>query len=205
MLPLLKVLLVVPIVLAAALMLTLSALILFRKRPILLRGSVFTWTVGVTTGLVIISLVIFLITLADASLTCVGIVQILILLILIVTVQRRVKGYFLVGTTVTAFRQALHTALNELNLPFEETILGFNLPSVQNRLVTSIAPRLGTAQMHLEEKINSTVLDDIAHRVDGYMRRTYGTQSETAAFLYGASGLVFLVLAIYQWGRFYSR
>jgi hypothetical protein len=202
MLPYLKVLLVVPILLSAALLLTLSALILLRKRPILLRGSVFAWTVTAATGLVILSLVIFLISAAEASITCVGIVQILILLILIATIQRRVKGYFLVGTSISSFRQALHTALNELNLPFEETILGFNLPSLDDRLVASIAPRLGTAQIHLEGNINTTILDDIARRVDGYLRRTYGSQNEMAAFIYGAAGLVFLALTIYQWARF---
>src|SRR3972149_1110436 len=88
-------------------------------------------------------------------------------------------------------------------LPAAETILGFDFTEQTGRLQVAIAPRLGTAQVRLVDMEDTLLLKSIGRQLKAYFRKNHGDFFLQTVLIYGASGIDALLLAAYQWSRFY--
>jgi hypothetical protein len=138
----------------------------------------------------------------DAQMTCLAIAQVGVAALIILAARHAMRGYMMIGGSEDTFRGSLQSALSRLGLPFEESVIGFRLPSLHETLRTSIAPRLGTAQFLMESSDHPEILGQIAERVQEYLRADGASPSMAAIIIYGVAGLVALALAAYQAQRF---
>ncbi len=204
MLPLatLKVLLVVPILLVAAAFLGAGARILLRSRPWVIRASLPVWLI-VVSMLPILAVVASLAASArQPALACFVSFPIVLFAFILASVRRTATGYLILGVTEGSFRASMRAALAAVGLPFEETVLGFVLPSLRDTLQARIEPRLGTAQFRLKGPGHTQTLEQIAQHVRAHLERDAASLSIGSAALYGAIGVMLLGLAFYQAQRF---
>ena len=193
----LRPLFVFPILAVAAGFLAISALVIIRNAPLVIRGSLLAWLLTVSSAsLVLATIVLFAATSEPA--VC---VYLIVPALIIFGAWRSTQGYLVIGVTEADLRASLQAVLSELGLPFEESILGFALTSLHNNLQVRIHPQLGTAQLRMELQGHSPELTQIARRGSHHLRH-YGEANITAALIYGALGLFCLALALYQAQRF---
>ena len=198
----LKPLLVAPILITAAAFLGASGLVILRRRPLLVRGSLLPWLIAAAILPLILAVIIFAASASDPALTCFASIQVGLLVFVIVGSRRSARGYIAVAVTGVSLRSALRAALAELDMPFEETMLGFSLRTIHNEVRTRYEPRLGTGQFLLESPANSEVLPRIAKRVRHQLEADFQSASYGSAAIYGVFGLITLILAFYQAARF---
>ncbi len=198
----LKVLLVAPPLISAAAFLATSALVIVRQRPLLLRGGLALWFMAIAVAPVIVATFLPVLSGSDPALTCLGLAEIGAFALLVAVLRRSLRGYLVIAVTEESFRAALKAALAGLGLPFEETVLGFRLSAAHDILRTRVEARLGTAQFHMKSSADSEVLGKIAERVRDHLRTDAYSASLGSALIFGATGLLFLVVVLYQAGRF---
>ncbi len=204
MLPLstLKILLVLPPLIVAAAFFAIGARVVIRGRPMVLRASLSAWLITlVAVPTIVVALSIGL-SLSAGGVCLVGLLPAGLLAVLVVGFWRSRQGYFVIAAKEASLRAALQAALTGLGLPFEESVLGFTLPSLPDTLRVRLQPRLASADFRMKSRGHSEVLAQIAERAKGHLERHGDSDPGTAALVYGAAGLLFLVLAIYQGGRF---
>jgi hypothetical protein len=194
--------LVLPLLLVAACFLGISASILVRRRPLLLRGRLITWALGAVWAPLALAIVLIAWSVREAAMTCLAMFQVGVAAAIILAARRAMRGYLVIGISEDVFREALQSALATLGLPNEETVIGFKLTSVHDTLRTSLAPRLGSAQFLMESSEHPDVLAQIARRVEEFLRLSDAPPATAPALLYGIAGLVALALAAYQAQRF---
>jgi len=204
MLPLstLRFLLVVPLLLVAAAFLGISASIILRGRPLLIRGRLLSWALLVIWAPLALAMLIIAYSVSDVSVACIAVLQIGVAALIILAARRAMRGYLIIGISENMFRESLQSALSRLGLPFQESVIGFTLPSLHETLRTSLAPRLGSAQFQMESPDHPEVLAQIAKRVEEHLRADPEPPSMVAPLIYGVAGLIVLALAAYQAGRF---
>ncbi len=194
----LRILLVAPILLVAAVFLALSGAILLRRRPIVLRGSLFTWVLFIVWAPVAVATLVVAFYTSEAEPTCLAVLQMGILLLFAVAARRFMRGYMIIGISADSLRDSVRSSLTRLGLPFEETVMGFALPLPHEMLETRIEPRLGTAQLQMNSSGRPEILKQIAQRVDEHLRLTGEGPSPVAPVIFGVAELIALALAIYQ-------
>ena len=198
----LRLLFVAPILIIAAAFLGVSALVILRGRPLIVKGSLFPWLIAASILPLVAAVIVIALSASDPTTTCMATLQAGILVLFIVGARRSTHGYIVVAVTGESLRSALRGAIADLNFPFEETILGFSLGTIHNTVRTRYEPRLGAAQIWLEAQGSSEVLSQIANRVRDHLQADYQSASYGSAALYGALGLITLILALYQSSRF---
>jgi hypothetical protein len=82
---------------------------------------------------------------------------------------KQMSGYSFVGITEESFHKALMTTLQQLNLPFEESLSQIRLVASGIQLKINLSNRLGTAQMWVEQRQSRSILKEIA----GAMRESF--------------------------------
>jgi hypothetical protein len=204
MLPLstLRILLVAPLLLVAAASLGIGAAIVLWGRPLVLRGSHLSWALLAISAPVALAMVILAFSLADPGVTCSTILHIAVLAFLVVGTRRLMRGYLIIGISAESFRASLQASLARLGLPFEESVVGFELKSLRETLRTRITPSLGSAHFQMASSNHPEVLEQIGERVKGFLRAESTPPAMVAPLIYGIVGLAALALAVYQAQRF---
>ena len=197
----LKPLLVAPILIIASASLVASALVITRARPLLLRSSQLMWVVAAEFLPLAIAVIVFARSVRDPAVTCFASTQVGLLLLMFAAIRRTAGGYTVLGVTGESLRAALRAAIADLDMPFEETMLGFNLGAIHSQLRTRYEPRLATALLQLAPAGGSGVLTQIAERANRHLQADRQSASLGSAALYGLFGLITLVLAFYQFAR----
>lgn len=196
-LDLLRILLVAPILITAAAFLGASALVILRKSPLVIRASSMAWIVTLASAFLFLAALIFVLVTAQPAVCILFSLPALI----VIGVWRSTRGYYILGATEAGVRASFQAALAGLGLPYEETILGFTLSSLYDDLLVRVQAPLGIAQFQMRSPGHRQELAQIAQGVKEQLRLR-GEANNTAAAIYTAAGLVFLVLALYQAGRF---
>ena len=110
------------------------------------------------------------------------------------------KGYIAMGVTDESFRAAIHAALQQLNITFEETLAHIKLTSHDLDLQAAVQSWVGTAQLKTKQANGKSTLDEIAKAIVAYYE-THATKTNnvTAVFyiviglFMAAFGIIFLV------------
>jgi hypothetical protein len=194
----LRFLLVTPILLAAAFSFAISASILLRHRPVLLRGGLLVWGLLIVSAPIALAILIITASIAEAQMVCYAVLQILALAVVVAAAGRAMGGYLIIGASAETVRASVQSALSGLGLPFEESVIGFTLSSLHETLQTWIEPRLGSAQLRMKTSAHPEILAQIAERVEEYLRLRGEPPSMAAPLIFGVAGLAFLALAAYQ-------
>lgn len=201
-LTIIKVAFLAPIVILGLLFITIGALILLRRQPVVINGLVLAW--GLVAAAIVINAGFFylLIEEANTSLICYGLFIVLIQVIAFSAAIRALRGTMIFGTSPDEYRNALRAALGGAELAYSETILGFDFTEHPGRLRGPIAQRLGTAQLQLEGVDQVGLQKSIAAHLKVYFEKHRGDFSLQSALIYGGLGIFGLLLAVYQWSRF---
>ena len=80
------------------------------------------------------------------------------------------EGYSAFGVTDESFQDSLHSALNKLNLPFEETIYRIRLTSIEADLHASVQSSLGCAQIKIMHPGHRSTLKSIVDAMNEYFK-----------------------------------
>jgi hypothetical protein len=104
------------------------------------------------------------------SLLIAFIVFLLVYGIMFLLIWKQTEGYSVFGVTDESFQEALRTALNRLNLPFEETIFRFRLTSIGADLRASVQSSMGCAQLMIKQSGHKSTLKSIAGAMNDYFK-----------------------------------
>lgn len=201
-LPILKILLVLPPLITAAAFFAIGARVVIRGRPMVLRARLSAWLITLLAVPTIVVALSVGFSLSSPGARLVGLLPAVLLAAIVYGFWRSGLGYFAIAAKETSLRAALQAALTGLGLPFEETVLGFTLPSLPDTLQVRLQPRLAHADFRMKSRGHADVLAQIAERAREHLELHGDSDGATAALVYGLGGLLFLVLAIYPGGRF---
>lgn len=198
----LQILLVLPPAFAAIAFFAISAWLYVRQVPLVLPGRGFAWLIALAMAPVLV-VVVSLVLSASRSAACgSALFLVLIPVIVIFASWRSLRGYLVFGVTQDSTRDSLRSALDALELTFEETVLGFVLSPTRRTLRVQFQPWLATASFQLEGSDRLGVEAKIAEQVSEQLRLLRSGGWRGAASICGILGLVFLGAAIYQAVRF---
>lgn len=124
----------------------------------------------------------------------------LMLVVFFFVLWKQSSGYFAWGVTDEYFQNALYTALEKLNLPFEVTLSRVRLTSLDVDMRISIA-RFGTAQITLEQPKDKTVLKRLAHAMNEYFATVPGKVHLGMFFFEIVFGLLMISSSLLLLGR----
>jgi hypothetical protein len=103
-----------------------------------------------------------------------GIVPLIICLlvfgIMFFMLWKQTEGYSAFGVTDESFQEALRSALNRLNLPFEETIFRIRLTSIEADIHASVHSSLGCAQLIIKHPGHRSTLKRIVDAMNDYFK-----------------------------------
>jgi hypothetical protein len=103
-----------------------------------------------------------------------GIVPLIICLlvfgVMFLTLWKQTEGYSAFGVTDESFQDSLRSALNKLNLPFEETIFRIRLTSIEADLHASVHSSLGCAQLIIKHPGRRSTLKSIVDAMNDYFK-----------------------------------
>jgi hypothetical protein len=83
---------------------------------------------------------------------------------------KQTGGYSAIGVTDESFQDSLRSALNKLNLPFEETIFRIRLTSIETDLHASVNSSLGCAQLMIKHPGHRSTLKSIVDAMNDYFK-----------------------------------
>lgn len=119
--------------------------------------------------------------------------QLAMMSLMVYLFYRQFTGYMIFGVSEETFREALTLVLNQLNLPFEETIARVRLPGIGADLQASVVPWMGTAQIRIKQREHTSYTKKIAQAMDTYYR-THPVKVQKFAFgLYLALGILLVL------------
>jgi hypothetical protein len=131
----------------------------------------------------------------------VGIILLLVFLlpfgITFFVIWKQAEGYSAFGVTDQSFQEALHSALNKLNLPFEETIFRLRLTSIGADLQVAIQSSIGLGQLTIKQSEHRPVLKNIADAMNEYFKTTSGKLNTVASIYFIIIGALVIIAAIY--------
>ena len=169
--------------------------VLTARRPFLYNGN---WSLGFV-ALAFSPWVIAIITL-DMLSDFVGMVAALVSLLMyaavLVVFAKMAKGYVAIGVTDDSIRAAIHAALQELEIPFEETLTHIKLTSLELDLQVSVHSWMGTAQLRVKPSKGKSVLKEITKAIVNYYQTHETKMNNTASIFYFVMGLFALAFAI---------
>jgi len=83
---------------------------------------------------------------------------------------KQTEGYSAFGVTDESFQDSLRSALNKLNLPFEETLFRIRLTSIEADLHASVHSSLGCAQIIIKHTGHQSTLKSIVDAMNDYFK-----------------------------------
>ena len=118
----------------------------------------------------------------------------IIFFIVIIFLERRQK-YRVFGITDPVLRNSLLGALGKLNLPTEETIFGFNLPSIKSELTVSVKGKSGVATFCLKPR-NPELSSSIVKTMRTSFEKGSLPFTLKTFYRYLVAGLIFLYFGV---------
>jgi hypothetical protein len=179
-------------------------ILLIGQRPFLFNAR---WVLGVLV-LGLSPLPVVLIPLGALSDATGGIIVLLILLLYVaifVFAAMLTKRYYAMGVTEDSFRTAIHAALQELEVPFEETLahikltstlVHLKLTSLELDLQVSVHAREGAVGLKVKQSNGKQVLKEITKAIVNYYQTHETKMNNTAAIVFFVGGLAVLACTI---------
>jgi hypothetical protein len=131
----------------------------------------------------------------------VGIILLIVFLlslgIMFFAIWKQTVGYSAFGVTDESFQEALHSALNKLNLPFEETIFRLRLTSIGADLQVAVQSSMGLGQLTIKQSEHRPILKNIADAMNEYFKTTSGKLNTAASIYFIIMGVLVIIPAIY--------
>jgi hypothetical protein len=98
------------------------------------------------------------------------VVLLLVCGIMFFVLWKQTAGYSAFGVTYESFQGALRSALNKLDLPFEETIFRIHLTSIEADLHASVHSSLGCAQLIIKHPGHQSTLKSIVDAMNDHFK-----------------------------------
>ena len=105
------------------------------------------------------------------------------------------RGYMAFGVTDVSFREGLLAALDELQLPHEETLGSMKLPSVGADLQISVQSAMGMGQLRAKQRRHAALLADVVAAMNRYFQSTTVEVNLAGSLLYCVLGVFILIAA----------
>jgi hypothetical protein len=173
--------------------------VLTARRPFLYNGN---WSLGIVSLAFSPSLITMIMTIEydlfsyPPWVMVVALVSVLIYAAVLVFFSKMVKGYVAMGVTDDSLRAAIHAALQELEIPFEETLTHIKLTSLELDLQVSVHSWMGTAQFRVKPSKGKSVLKEITKAIVNYYQTHETKMNNTAAIVFFVGGLAVLACTI---------
>lgn len=106
------------------------------------------------------------------------------------------KGYCAFGVTDTSFRDALLASLQELNLPYEETLSSIRLTSIEADLQVSIQSWIGSGVIKIKQRDHRSQLTEIVTAMNEHFRRSSASMNLTTCIFYLIMGVLTVAASI---------
>ncbi len=170
--------------------------VLLARRPLLFKAR---WLLGFMV-VILSPMVILSLDLYTKSQSPVILINPLMFFTLLIFFGILMKGYIAMGVTDESCRAAMHAALQQLDITFEETLAHIKLTSHDLDLQAAIQSWIGTAQLKVKQPAGKPVLDEIAKAMIAYYQ-THETQTNNITAIFyiviglfmAASGIIFLL------------
>lgn len=112
---------------------------------------------------------------------------------------RIMQGYSVIGVNDDSFRDALHFALNQLGLPFEETLSKVKLTSLGVDLEPNISSGLGVASVKIKQgRQHGDILRKIADAMREYFASHNVPVNWTTSVFYTILGVILLAMLAFM-------
>ena len=166
--------------------------VLIARRPLLINARWFL-------GFMVLALSPMLITslfLSSKFMNPVILINVLLFFAFLTFFAILMKGYIAMGITDESFRAAIHAALQELNITFEETLAHIKLTSHDLDLQAAVQSWVGTAQLKVKQSNGKTTLDEIAKAIEAYYQTHETKTNNVTAIFYIVASLFMAAFAI---------
>jgi hypothetical protein len=120
----------------------------------------------------------------------------LILFMIVYILWRQMTGYLVWGVDKESFRDGLVYALTKLNLPFEEKVSRYRLPSLDADLRVTFEESMGTAQMRIKPPQQNHRMKEIAAAMNEYYKETAVKINSSPFAIFLTLGIVMVILSI---------
>ncbi|MBK8151431.1 MAG: hypothetical protein IPN69_18470 [Acidobacteria bacterium] len=108
---------------------------------------------------------------------------------------RQMRGYTVLGVTDDSFRQALYSVLNDLCLPFEESLSKLRLTSLDADLEANVASWMGVANLRVKQDEHQETLVRIADALKTYFANSHASINMVTCIYYIFLGAMLLAMA----------
>jgi hypothetical protein len=126
-----------------------------------------------------------------------SVVSLLVFGIMFFVLWKQSEGYSAFGVTDETFQEALHIALNKLNLPFEETIFSLRLPSIGADLQVGVHSSMGLGHLTIKQPRHSPILKNIADAMNEYFKTSAGKLNMAGSIYFIIIGALVIIAAVY--------
>lgn len=116
--------------------------------------------------------------------------------VLLVMMCFALRGYCAFGVTDTSFRDALLASLQELNLPYEETLSSIRLTSIEADLQVSIQSWIGSGVIKIKQRAHRSQLTEIVTAMNEHFRRSSASMNLTTCIFYLIMGVLTVAASI---------
>ena len=162
------------------------------RRPLLLNAR---WLLGFL-AIAFSPAVIIPLSLPSKSVNPIMLINIPIYVVVMIVMAIAIRGYIAMGITDESFRAAIHNALQELDIAFEETLGHIKLTSHDLELQVAVQSWMGTAQLKMKQSSGKPILAEIAKAVSKYYQTHETKTNNITPIFYIIMGVLMLVLAI---------
>lgn len=108
----------------------------------------------------------------------------------------QMQGYTAIGISDDSFRNAVHHALNENHIKFEEQISVIKLTELDTRLQVAVQSWVGTGQLKLRKSNTDGLLAKLVSGINGYYLSHKIKANNVTSVFYIVMGLFMLAFAI---------
>ena len=106
------------------------------------------------------------------------------------------KGYATYGVTDVSFREALTTALEKLQLPYEESLSAIRLTSIEADLQVSVQSWMGTALIKVKQRVHRSYLKEIVNAMNEYFGMSSVSINLTSCVFLLVTGVFEILIAV---------
>ena len=103
------------------------------------------------------------------------------------------KGYAAYGITDTSFRETLLAALENLQLPYEESLSSIRLTSIDADLQVAIQSWLGSGMIKIKQREHRSLLSQIVAEMNRHFRTVAGPIKLITFIFYVIMGLLMII------------
>ncbi len=116
--------------------------------------------------------------------------------VVLVMMYFTMKGYAAYGVTDISFREALHSALDKLQLPYEETLSTMKLTSIDADLQVSIQSWVGAGMIKMKQREHRLLLSNIITEMNEHFSLSTGPVKLAVCIFYVIMGVLMAIAGI---------